>query len=121
MRKDKLEELNISELYNFILFTLYKLKDNPDYLRLCELMFLFDKDTLLTLLEYFGGTTITIPTIDDLKTVVKALTLYISVNCNNESLDNSINKFILTDIERENLLKTYDAVVESMKMYHFKK
>ena len=57
MSKTNQELLSIKELdiYSLILFALFKLRDIPDYLVLSELVYVLDKDNLLKLCEYFGG------------------------------------------------------------------
>jgi hypothetical protein len=48
----------------------------PDYMVLSELVYVLDKDNLLKLCEYFGGSTIKIPTIKELESIVYSLLLY---------------------------------------------
>jgi len=78
MSRTSNELLSIKELdiYSLILFALFKLRDIPDYLVLSELIYVLDKDSMLKLCEYFGGTTIHIPTIDELESILYSLLLY---------------------------------------------
>lgn len=78
MSRTNQEILSVKELdiYSLILFALFKLRDIPDYLVLSELVYILDKDSLLKLCEYFGGTTIHIPTIDELESLLYSLLLY---------------------------------------------
>ncbi len=115
MRKNKLLDLNTVELYNFILFALYKLRDNPDYLVLSEMMLLLDKDTVLTLMEYFGGLTITIPTIQDLQTVIKSLNIYVGTKFHGKHYDDMITA--IPKKERKKVRDCYDKLSHIMELY----
>lgn len=117
MTKRFLDELNISQLYNFILFALYKLKHNSDYLALSELMFLLDKDDVLTLFEYYGGMTITIPTIEELQTVIKAMNVYIDVTFNHK--DESECLANIPKDEKTEVLKCYHSMTTLLSDYNF--
>jgi len=74
--KDELAKLKETDVYSLILFSLFKLRDIPEYSSLSELAYILDKDNLLKLCEFFGGCTITIPTIDELESIVWSLVLY---------------------------------------------
>ena len=69
----KLKEIDISSL---MLFVLYNFQKIPEYSTLSELAYIVDEKTLLKLCEYFGGQTITIPTIDQLEETIYAMLLY---------------------------------------------
>lgn len=115
MKKSKLLELNTVELYNFILFALYKLRDNPDYLVLSEMMLLLDKDTVLTLMEYFGGLTITIPKISDLQTVIKTLNIYVGTKFHGKNFIDMIQG--IPKKERKKVRDCYDKLEHIMELY----
>lgn len=72
----ELDKLKDSDILSFILFALFKLKDAPEYSAISELSYILDKDNLFKLCEYFGGLTITIPTVEELETLLSALLLY---------------------------------------------
>ena len=71
--KKTYENLKSQDIYSLVLFCLYKLKDVPEYSSLSELAFVMDKDNLLNFCEYFGGQTIKVPTIQELKDIMFAL------------------------------------------------
>ena len=73
-----------------MLFCLYKLKDVPEYSSLSELAFVMDKDNLLNFCEYFGGQTIKVPTIQELKDIMFALLLYQFVKIENKPYEEAI-------------------------------
>ena len=76
----ELDNLRTKDIYSLILFALFKLKDLPEYSALSELAYILDKENLLKLCEFFGGMTITIPTMQELESIVYSLVLYQYVN-----------------------------------------
>lgn len=74
--KQELEKLKEIDVWSLLLFALFKVKDIPQYASLSELAYILDKKNLLKLLEYFGGATIKIPTIDEMESLLYALLLY---------------------------------------------
>ena len=92
MTRTQKELLSIKELdiYSLILFALFKLRSVPDYIVLSELVYVLDKDNLLKLCEYFGGSTIKIPTIKELESVVYSLLLYQYVDIENMNYSDAV-------------------------------
>ena len=88
----KLNNLKESDMWNFILFTLFKLRELPEYSAISELAYVLDKQNLINLCEYFGGLTLTIPTIDDLELTIQALLVYQYVECDHMSFEQAIQK-----------------------------
>lgn len=74
--KKNINTLNERDTYSLLLFCLYKIKELPEYSTLSELVYILDKDNLLKFCEYFGGTTLTVPTIEELQLSLFALLLY---------------------------------------------
>ena len=83
--KSELNSLKESDIWSLLLFSMYKLRDIPECSTLSELAFVLDKPNLLKLCEYFGGLTISIPTIEDLEIMLCALVMYSSIDINHES------------------------------------
>ena len=65
--RNELNKLTDSDIYSLILFALYKMNETNEYSSLSELSYLLDKESLLKLCEFYGGTTIRIPTINELE------------------------------------------------------
>lgn len=84
--------ITTNELYTLSLFTLWKLQDIPEYAATSELMYILDKDSLLKLVEYYGGRTIAIPTQDDLRVVMYTLLLYQYINVDKFSYTEATKK-----------------------------
>ena len=86
MRKlEDFEKLKKIDTYSLILFALYKLKDIPEYRPLSELCYLLSKNDFLKLCQFYGGTTLKIPTVNELKLIV-VVPLYIHYLCNPDYL-----------------------------------
>ena len=116
---DALSRLTKPDIYSLMLFVLFKLKDTNEYSSLSQLSYILDKDSLLKLCEFYGGTTITIPTIEDLEAVFNALLLYQEVNIEKQDFDKMIDKRDLQRSEKRKLLDCYDVVVDVLKNYDF--
>ena len=78
--KEEISKLKDVDIYSVLLFVLYKLREVPEYSTLSELSYILDKNSLLQLCEFFGGLTITIPTVDELESLVYTMMLYQYVN-----------------------------------------
>ena len=74
--KNELEKLKQIDIWSLMLFVLYNFQKIPEYSSLSELAYILDQKNLLKLCEYFGGQTITIPTIDQLEETVYGMLLY---------------------------------------------
>lgn len=116
---DALSRLTKPDIYSLMLFVLFKLKDTNEYSSLSQLSYILDKDSLLKLCEFYGGTTITIPTIEDLEAVFNALLLYQEVNIEKQDFDKMLDKRDLQRSEKRKLLDCYDVVVDVLKNYDF--
>lgn len=78
--KEKLNSMKMTDVYSLVLFALFKLKEVPEYSSLSELSYVLDGTSLFNFLEYFGGSTIKVPTLDEFKVIIEALLLYQYVN-----------------------------------------
>ena len=86
----ELNKLTKPDITSFMLFALYKLRDIPEYSAISELSYVLDMQNLLKLCEYFGSTTIRIPTISELEAMVNALLLYQYVDVENIPYEDAI-------------------------------
>jgi len=119
VNKDDLKTLGQKDIYSLVLFALYNLKDVQEYSTLSELAYVLDKENLMRLLDYFGGTTIKIPTKRELQVVINALLIYQSVKVEKNSLALALSK--LTDIDRVQLREIkllYNQLCEIMDKYY---
>lgn len=116
-----LEELNKEDLYSLMLFALYKLKDTPEYSTLSELVYILDKESLFNFLNFYGGLTITIPTMYDLKKMIYALMLYQQVNIEGNDLQSTLRKINVEEVTIKDLKEAYYKVCEVVSNYEFKR
>lgn len=118
----KNEVLNLKEtdVYSLILFALYKLMDVPEYSAVSELAYVLDKENLLNLCEFFGGTTIKIPTISELEDMMQALLLYQYVNIDGMEYDKAIELLGNKSSELRSVKRNYNNMCEVLDKYNFK-
>lgn len=117
--KDELLKLKQTDIYSLMLFALFKIKDIPEYSSLSELVYILDKESLLKLCEYFGGTTIKIPTIDELETVLYALILYQYVNIEKIEFNQALEMITEKTSEIRKVRDTYNELLVLLDKYTF--
>lgn len=118
--KEELSKLKQVDLYSLMLFVVYQLKNLPEYSALSELAYVLDKDNFLKLCEYFGGLTITIPTIEELELILHALVLYQNVNIDRMDFDKACQDLHLEITKLRAVKNVYYKVVEVLETYEFK-
>ena len=74
--KFNIKELKENDIYSLILYAIYKCTGNQQYSTLSELVYTLDRDNLMRLCSVFGGCTLKIPTLDELKVYSAALLVY---------------------------------------------
>lgn len=112
----ELDNLKDSDILSFILFALFKLRETSEYSGISELAYILDKDNLFKLCEYFGGLTITIPTVEELEELLNALLLYKYTDIDKLDFDESINS-IKQNINKRNVKKCYIKIRELLSDY----
>ena len=115
--KSSLDKLSNKDTYSLLMFVLFKLKDVPTIAPLSQLVYLLDEENLIKLLKYFGGQTITFPTLDDLQEVIYAFTLYKKVKIDNLSYEQSLKEIPANMLN--SILNKYDDVCKIMEDYSF--
>lgn len=120
-----LNEYKYEDIYTLMLFVLSELRNVPEYKTLSECTYILDKDSLVKFFQYFGGMTITVPTIDDLQLVIDTLLLYQYIN--EEGLEFEEAMKILKECNgpykvHDNEIKTcYAKLVQILSKYDFKR
>lgn len=115
--KEEIAKLRDTDTYSLILFALYKLRNIPEYRELSELAYILDKNSLLNFLEYFGGLTVKVPTVEELRMVVYTLLVYEYVKVDKLSIDEAILKLNQTEIKPFELKKSYIKLNELLEDY----
>lgn len=119
--RSSLDELKTTDVYSLIFFALYKMRDLPEYSSLSELVYLMDKDSLFNFLECFGGTTIRVPTVKELKMIIYALLVYQCVNIDGMTIEQAIKELGTKEFQNKDILRVYADVYSTLKEYDFKR
>lgn len=117
--KEDLRKLNEVDTYSLILFVLYKLRDISEYSCISELAYILDKDNLLKLCEYFGGTTITVPKIEELEEVIQSLLIYQYIEIDKMSFEEAVQASGQKTRDIRTIRKNYNKVKEVLERYKF--
>lgn len=117
--KQELEKLKEIDVWSLLLFALFKVKDIPQYASLSELAYILDKKNLLKLLEYFGGTTIKIPTIDEMESLLYALLLYQYVDIEKIPIEDALATLGVPSDKTKDYKLEYTKVKTVLNSYSF--
>jgi len=119
--KKHIKNLNEKEISSLILFNLYKLNEIPEYSTLSELPYILDMPNFLKLIEYYGGMTITLPTLDEYEDVLNTLLLYQYLNVDNIP-ENKARKLICERTSKPSkVFSLYDKLNNVLQNYDFKR
>lgn len=116
-----LNELKLTDIYSILLFALFKLKDDPKYSTLSELCYVIDNESFINMLQYFGGKTITFPTIKEFKDLVDSLCLYELVNIDQMDYARALRELDIDKHRMEQLSEIYNKICDILKNYDFKR
>lgn len=117
--KNELNSLKNADIYSLLLFTLYQCRNTNEYSGLSELAYILDEKNLLSLLEYFGGMTITIPKIEDLELLLCGLSVYKLVNIDKLSIEESLSRYVNHTFKLEDIQNAYLKISDVMSNYCF--
>lgn len=117
--KDELNNLKTNDTYSLILFVLYKLRDVPEYSGISQLAYVLDEENFLNLCEYFGGLTIKIPSINELKDIVDALLLYQYIDIDGMDYAAAIEKIGFQSHQLRHIKTIYTDIKSILKEYKF--
>lgn len=117
--KTELEKLKSVDIYSLLMFVLFKVKDVKEYSTMSELCYLLDKNDFLKLCEYFGGLTITIPTIDEVEDLIMSLLLYQQVDIDGLDYDTVLEDMCKKSTNMKKIKANYAELKEVLKDYEF--
>ena len=117
--REELTKLKDVDIYSLILFVLFKARNVPELASLSELVYVLDKDNLLKLCEYFGGQTITIPTITELEELVYSLVLYQYVDIDGMPYEEAIKIIGHKRVELRTVKSNYTKLKQVLDTYQF--
>ena len=117
---ETLDNLNKNDIYSMLLFTLFKLKDDPKYSTLSELCYVLDGKNLPQFLKYYGGLTITIPTLRDLRLVTQGLLLYQYANLEEEvDFKKALDAVCGDEFTADEVKEVYSRIIDVINNYNF--
>lgn len=108
------------DIYSLSMFALYKLTEVPEYTTISELPYILDKENMLRFCQYFGGTTITVPTVEELQSLMYILLLYQHVNIEGMDYDEAINLIGYSTKELRKVKKVYTKLCDILSKYDIK-
>ena len=117
--REELTKLKDVDIYSLILFVLFKARNVPELASLSELVYVLDKDNLLKLSEYFGGQTITIPTITELEELIYSLVLYQYVDIDGMPYEEAIKIIGHKRVELRTVKSNYTKLKQVLDTYRF--
>lgn len=117
--KNEVLSLKETDIYSLLLFALFKIKDIPEYSSISELAYVLDRTNLLNFCEFFGGTTIKVPTISELKEMLNSLLLYQYVNLDGMNYDDAIKLVGNETGELKKVRANYNKMCEILNKYKF--
>ena len=110
--KESLKNLQKDDITSLLLMALYKLRDDPKYAALSELPYILDRNSLPKLLTYYGGMTIKIPTLSEMRLLIEALTLYQYVQLEGGNLEKLLPIVCGTEFKVDDMLEAYLKICE---------
>lgn len=117
--KNEINNLKTADIYSLMMFALYKMSDISEYSALSQLAYILDKDSLLKLCEFYGGLTITIPTIEELENMLYALLLYQEVDIEHKDYNKALEVLHKKDLPIDAIENNYVNVKDILKNYNF--
>ena len=107
------------DFYSILLFALYKMNDVPEYSSLSQLAYVLDQDNFLNLCEYFGGQTITIPTIQEMESLIYSLLLYQYIKIDGMDYEEALELIGHRSCELRQVKKKYNSLCKVLEKYSF--
>lgn len=118
---ESLNSLSKTDIYSIMLFTLYKLQDIPEYSTLSELCYILDNDNLTKFLSYYGGMTIKVPTLKELRLVLQTLLLYQYVNVEQGDFNEGLKVVSSKEFSADQITDLYTKLSDIIENYEFKR
>lgn len=115
----EVNNLTSNDIYSLMLFALYKLKDTDEYSSLSQLSYILDKENLLKLCQFYGGTTIYVPKIEELEDMLNALLMYQKVDIENMDIEEYLKQLKSKIGNTKYVQKNYGVVKDILKNYNF--
>ena len=111
--------LKNKDIYHILLYAIYKCTDDPDYSIISELIYAMDEKSLLNFCSIFGGCTIKVPTIDELKVYTNGLLVY-QLIMEGKSFNDAFKETGLSSKYKKDIVKIYTALKDIIDEYEFR-
>ena len=111
--------LKNKDIYHILLYAIYKCTDDPDYSIISELIYAMDEKSLLNFCSIFGGCTIKVPTIDELKVYTNGLLVY-QLIMEGKSFNDAFKETGLSGKYKKDIVKIYTALKDIIDEYEFR-
>lgn len=118
---EALNSLNKTDIYSLMLFTLYKLHDDPEYTTLTELIYLLDRDSLAKFFKMYEGMTIKVPKTREIRLILQALCLFQYVNLEKGTYEEGLKGVLDDDFTEDEINTVYKKLVDVVANYDFKR
>ena len=115
----EITNLTKNDIYSLMLFVMYKLKDSNEYSSLSQLSYILDEENLLKLCEYYGGTTIYIPKIEELEDMLNAMLLFQKVDIEKQELTKCLTTLDKKGENTKSIKNNYFVIKEVLKDFSF--
>lgn len=115
----EITNLTKNDIYSLMLFVMYKLKDSNEYSSLSQLSYILDEENLLKLCEYYGGTNIYIPKIEELEDMLNALLLFQKVDIEKQDFTKCLTTLDKKGENTKSIKKNYFVIKEVLKDFSF--
>lgn len=116
--RNELKKFNKSDIWSLMLFVLYNFQKIPEYSSISELAYVLDQKSLLKLCEYFGGQTITIPTIDELEETLYAMLFYQYIDIEQMTEEDAVSLISLDAYKLSRVKTRYKTLKKVLNNYN---
>ena len=105
---------NERDAFFLVQIALAQLLNSPKYSTSAELFYLLDRKSLLNLLSYYGGKTITLPSKDELLEALNYMTLYYYYEVQGLSFQEALDKTNLPKVHNRRYQVRYKKFLDSI-------
>ena len=113
-----INDLKEDDLISILLYAIYKMSNDGEYSTLSELIYVLDRNTLYKLCSIFGGVTLKIPTLTELKIFIGALVVYQSMVEEGTSFNTAFNKTNLDISYKKEVFNIYNILTDIISNYN---
>ena len=112
-QKENFINLNKTGVFELSIYLLYMLGKLPEYRTISNLMMLNTQNAFMRICEYFGGQTITIPTIEDVQDALMIIKMYNDIDIGEMPYE----QFILLNKPSPDIIVGYNKLKTLLDIY----